>query len=135
MEGLAYLPVVDGAVSSPEGVALGILQGVQNNFILGVEIHSQHLVEFVHHFGGSGVFRSSFGVFASGPLDAGQFFIRSRGVHDEAHASTEVRLSQGGFFSTSGGGSYTEESKAENESLEDDEDEQIRQVERQYLRG
>ena len=92
-------------------------------------------MEFVHHLGGSGVFRSSFGVFASSPLDAGQFFFGTRGVHDKAHSTTEVRLSQGSFIGTSGRGSYTEESKAKNESLEYDEDEQIGQVEGQHLRG
>jgi len=94
MFGKSDLPVVDGAVSATKGVAFSILQSVQDGFIFGVEVQSQHLVEFVHHFGGGGVFRSSFGVFACCPLDAGEFFFGTRGVHDETHTTTQVRLGQ-----------------------------------------
>ena len=35
---LAHLPVVDSAVTSLEGVALGILQSVQDGFVFGAEV-------------------------------------------------------------------------------------------------
>jgi len=95
---LAHLPVVDSAVTSLEGVALGILQSVQDGFVFGAEVNSNHLVDLVDHFGGSGVFRGGFGVFASCSLDTAQFFFGSRSEHDEAHATTEVSLGKGGFF-------------------------------------
>ena len=37
------LPLVDSAVSSSEGVALGILKSVQDGLVFGVEVHSAML--------------------------------------------------------------------------------------------
>jgi len=98
LRGLSHLPGVDAAVTSGEGVALGILQGVQDGFVFGAEVKPNHLVDLVDHFGGSGVLRGGLGVFASCPLDTAQFFFGTRSVHDEAHATTEVGLGERGFF-------------------------------------
>ena len=35
-----HLPGVDGAVAATEGVALGVLEGVQDGFIDGTEVHA-----------------------------------------------------------------------------------------------
>lgn len=51
-----HLPGVDGAVAATEGVALGVLDGVQDGLVFGTEVESEHLVEFVHHLGSSAVF-------------------------------------------------------------------------------
>jgi len=53
---LKRLPLVSGAVATTEGVALGVLEGVQDGFVDGTEVHAEHFVDFVDHFGGSGVF-------------------------------------------------------------------------------
>ena len=37
---MARLPGVDGAVTSAEGVALGVLEGVQDGLVLGAEVHA-----------------------------------------------------------------------------------------------
>lgn len=73
LEKIDHLPGVDGAISSAERVALGIFQSVQDGLVFGAEVHAEHLVNLVDHFGSGGVFRSSFGVFASSSLDAAQF--------------------------------------------------------------
>jgi hypothetical protein len=56
VEDLSHLPGVDGAVAATEGVALGVLDGVQDGLVFGTEVESEHLVEFVHHLGSSAVF-------------------------------------------------------------------------------
>jgi len=48
--------LVGGAVTTTEGVGLGILEGVQYGFIDGTEVHAEHFVDFVDHFGSSGIF-------------------------------------------------------------------------------
>lgn len=133
--GLNFLPLVDGAVTTPEGVGLGVLNGVQNGLVFGTEVKSEHFVDLVDHFGGGGVFRGGFGVLAGRPLEAGQFLVGSRSVHDEAHAAAEVGLAQGGFLGGTGGGAHAEEAESEDDGLQDDEDEQVGQVERKHLRG
>lgn len=50
------LPLVGGAVTTTEGVGLGILEGVQYGFIDRAEVHAEHFVDFVDHFGSSGIF-------------------------------------------------------------------------------
>ena len=50
------LPLVSGAITTTEGVALGVLEGIQDGFIDRAEVHAEHFVDFVDHFGGSGVF-------------------------------------------------------------------------------
>lgn len=48
--------MVGGAVTTTEGVGLGILEGVQYGFIDRAEVHAEHFVDFVDHFGSSGIF-------------------------------------------------------------------------------
>merc|ERR1719323_2393183 len=43
------LPLVGGAVTTTEGVGLGILEGVQYGFIDRAEVHAEHFVDFVDH--------------------------------------------------------------------------------------
>jgi len=54
--GVGCLPLVGSAVTTTEGVGLGILEGVQYGFIDGTEVHAEHFVDFVDHFGSSGIF-------------------------------------------------------------------------------
>jgi len=129
----AHLPGVDGAVSTPEGVALGILNGVQDGLVLGAEVESEHFVDLVGHLGGGGVLRGGLGVFASRPLDARELLLAARGVHDEAHATAEVGLAEGGFLGRTGRGAHAEEAESEDDGLQDNEDEQVGQVEREHL--
>jgi len=132
---VARLPGVDGAVTSAEGVALGVLKGVQDGLVLGAEVHAEHLVDLVDHLGSGGVFRGSFGVLASRPLDASKLLFGSGGIHDEAHAPGEVGLAEAGLLGGPGGAADAEQAEAEDEGLEDNKDEQVGQVERQHLRG
>jgi len=52
-------------------------------------------VDLVPHLGSGDVLSSGLGVSASGPLDARQFGVLSGSVHEEAHATSEVGLSDG----------------------------------------
>ena len=52
-------------------------------------------MDLVPHLGSGDVLSSGLGVSASGPLDARQFGLLSRSVHQEAHASGEVGLGDG----------------------------------------
>ena len=40
-EDLSHLPGVDGAVAATEGVALGVLDGVQDGLVFGTEVESE----------------------------------------------------------------------------------------------
>ena len=52
-------------------------------------------MDLVPHLGSSDVLSGGLGVSASGPLDARQFGVLSRSVHQEAHATSEVGLGDG----------------------------------------
>lgn len=129
-----FLPAVGGAVTTVEGVFLGILQGVEDNLVLGVEVNIQQLVDFVEHLGGKGVFGGGFGVVASGLLDARQLGVVTSCVHHEAHASGEVSLAdRRAVLGGTGGAADGEKTETEDDGLQDQKDEQVGEVEGQDL--
>ena len=86
------------------------------------------LVSLVDHLGGGEVVGGQVGVLAGGPLDAGELLLGAGHEHHEAHASGHVG---GGHGNTLG----REETKAENEGLEDQEDQEVGEVEGEDLGG
>jgi len=134
---LLYLPLVDGAIASVDGVISGFLDGIHHVDITVIEGDDLHeLVNLVPHLGSSEVISSSFRIFACRPLDAGDLLQISSSVHHEAHATSQVRLSDGGAgVSRSGGGSEGEDAEAEDQSLQTDKDKKVGQVEGQDLGG
>jgi len=74
---VSVLPLVDGAVTSSQGVVLGVFQSAQDDFVLRSERNVEELVDLVPHLCGSDVVSGGFGVIASRPLDAGELFVSS----------------------------------------------------------
>ena len=93
------------------------------------------LVSLVDHLGGGEVVGGQVGVLARGPLNAGELLLGAGHEHHEAHASGHVSRGHGDTLSRPPGAANREQTKAENEGLEDQEDQEVGQVEGEDLRG
>ena len=93
------------------------------------------LVSLVDHLGGGEVVGGQVGVLTSGPLNAGKLLLGARHEHHEAHAPGHVSGGHGDTLGRPPGASNREETKAENEGLEDQEDQKVGQVEGEDLGG
>ena len=93
------------------------------------------LVSLVDHLGGGEVVSGQVGVLASGPLNAGELLLGSRHEHHEAHASGHISRGHGNALSRPPGAADREETKAEDEGLEDQEDQEVGEVEGEHLGG
>ena len=98
------------------------------------------------HLGGGEVLGGGLGVLASVPLDARQLLELSGGELHEAETTTQLSLGDGGVLGRPAvravgavGGRVAvaegEETKAEDESLQDQEDQEVGQVEGEHLGG
>jgi len=100
-EAFCSLPVVlGGAVKVGSSVFLGLIDGGQDGDILLLEgDHGGHEgVHLVPQLGSLGELASGNGGFAGRSGNAVQLGIFSAGVKEEAHASGEVNLAQGGVI-------------------------------------
>jgi len=119
-------------------VRLGVLEGVQDGLVLGVEGNVEELVDLVPHLGSGDVLGGGLGVSAGGPLDAGQFGVFAGSVHEEAHAAGEVGLGDGGAVLGGTGlaaDASGEDAEADDDGLGDEEDDEVGDVEGQHLGG
>merc|ERR1719412_3322690 len=89
--GRCCLPAVLGALASLLGVLGGVVDGLHDGGVLGVEGHGlDELVHLVPQLGGGQVVVSSHGGLAGGARHAAQLLLVTSGVEQEAHASGEV---------------------------------------------
>ena len=93
------------------------------------------LVSLVDHLGGGEVVSGQVGVLASGPLNAGELLLGSGHEHHEAHASGHISGGHGDALSRPPGAADREKTKAEDEGLEDQEDQEVGEVEGEDLGG
>merc|ERR1719219_2526544 len=95
----------------------------------------EHVVHLVPHLGGGEVVAGQVGVLAYRPLHAVKLRLIPGGVHEEAHASRQLRL---GYTWPVEGPSCTsdrEEAEAEDEGFKDEQDEEVGEVEGEHLGG
>ena len=100
-----------------------------------IDLRFEHVVHLVPHLGGGEVVAGEVGVLTHGPLHAVELGLVAGGVHEEAHASGQLGLGDGGAVKGPASSSDGEEAEAENEGFEDQQDEEVGQVEGEHLRG
>jgi len=127
--------ILGRAVASGLAVLQGVIDGVHDGGVLVSDVHSNDLVSLVDHLGGGEVVSGQVGVLASGPLNAGELLLGSRHEHHEAHASGHISRGHGNALSRPPGAADREKTKAEDEGLEDQEDQEVGEVEEALARN
>lgn len=118
--------MLGGGLDSPHGVQVLLRDVLVED---GSHLHP--------HLASGDVVVSLLGVLAGGLLEAADLVVVTRGVEKEAHASGQLGLGDGGVLISgpAGAGADGEEAEAKDESLQDQQDQQVGQVESEDLGG
>jgi len=113
----------------------GLVEGIDDGDVTLGQVHAKVLGHAMGHLGGGLVGVGGGPILASDLLDAVELGINTSGVHEEASATLEVGVVDQALLGGPAGSAEGEESKSEDEGLQDQQDEQVGQVEGENLRG